>query len=369
MAFECGQTISEYEFIDVVERSKTGIAYKVRNTEAQRFELLKVLPRTLQDDQDRVERFLREIKVHGRLVHPNIEAFYNATQLAGQMVMTTELVEGVTLAGRLDLGPLPIAEAVNLATQALAALAYAHGQGIIHREVTPANMVITPEGFLKLSGFGLAKSVNDPSLTQMGAVMGSLYYMSPEQVKGLPNLDARSDIYSLGVVLYEMLTGRRPFEAASHFDIMLAHVKGDVTSPRKLNPALTPTLEQVVLKAMAKEAERRYGTAEEFASSLEYALAGKAPPAAMLEEAVQPMAAFEQAVAQRTPQEVVPVVNASHSVHVGASTPSSGFGSPQPGARPAARQSKPVRPVELIVAAVTLVVAFLSALAITSLGK
>lgn len=267
MKFESGQTVGDYEFIDVLDSSKTGVAYKVRNVLAQRFELLKILPKSLQDDRERVERFLREIKVHARLVHPNIATFYNATQMDGQMVMTTELIEGVTLSERFELGPMAPADAVALLSQALSALQYAHEAGVIHREVTPTNIIVTPEGTIKLTGFGLAKSMNDPQLTQMGTVMGSLYYMSPEQVKGSPS-DARSDLYSLGVVLYEAVTGKVPFEATSQFDIMLAHVSSEPKPPSQLNPKLPPELDGIILKALAKEPNQRFQNAAAFRDAL-----------------------------------------------------------------------------------------------------
>jgi serine/threonine-protein kinase len=267
MKFETGQTVGDYEFIDVLESSSTGVAYKVRNVLAQRFELLKILPKSLQDNREREERFVREIKLHARLVHPNIAMFYNATQIEGQMVMTTELVEGVTLAERFELGPMPPADAVALLSQALSALQYAHEAGVIHREVTPANMIVTPEGTIKLTGFGLAKSISDPQLTQMGTMMGSLYYMAPEQVKGAA-ADARSDIYALGVVLYEAVTGKVPFEATSQFDIMLAHVSSEPKAPSQVNPRLTPELDAIILKALAKDPSQRFQTAAEFRDAL-----------------------------------------------------------------------------------------------------
>src|SRR5260370_14481000 len=198
MPIETGQTLGDYEVIDVLESSKTGVTYKVRNVLLQRIEALRVLPRSFQDDQESVTRFLREAKVHARISHPNIVTFYHATQLDGQLVMTTELVEGTTLAQRLELGPLSSEEAVTCFSQVLSGLAQAHALGVVHRDITPSNIILASDGRVKVTGFALAKATTDPQLTQPGTVIGSLDYISPEQVKGLGEVDARTDIYSLG---------------------------------------------------------------------------------------------------------------------------------------------------------------------------
>jgi serine/threonine-protein kinase len=269
VSFEIGQTVGGYEFIDVLERSKAGVTYKVRNTLLQRFEALKVLPTSWHDDQERVERFLREMKVHARLLHPNIVAFYSAAQLEGQMVMTTELVEGLTLQQMLEGVPLAVADAARYMGQALSALEYAHQQGVVHRGITPSHILITPGGTVKLTGFELAKAVNGLQLTQVGTVMGSLQYISPEQVKGAPDIDGRADLYSLGVVFYQAVTGRLPFESTSQFDLMLAHVNKPPQPPGDVRPDLPPQLNEVILRALAKEPLDRYQTAQEFREALE----------------------------------------------------------------------------------------------------
>src|SRR6266496_2099127 len=163
MSFEVGKTVGNYEFIDILNNSKAGVVYKVRNVKFGRLEMLRILPRGAKDDQERVDRFLREVKVHARLSHSNIISFYDVTEIDGQLVMTTELVEGVPLAGRLETGSVTCREAIDYSSQVLSALGYAHRQGVIHRDVTPANILVTPDNRAMLGGFGMAKAATDPN--------------------------------------------------------------------------------------------------------------------------------------------------------------------------------------------------------------
>ena len=281
MPISPGQTLADYEIIDVLESSKLGVTYKVRNRILQRFEALRVLPKAFQDDQERVTRFLREAKVHARIHHSNVVSFYHATQLEGQLVMTTELVEGTTLAQRLELGPLPLAEALSTFSQVLAGLACTHALGVVHRDITPSNIILLPDGRVKLTGFAMAKATTDPQLTQPGTMMGSLHYLSPEQVKAVNELDARTDIYSLGIVLYEAVTGRKPFEHKSQFDVMLAHVSEIPPSPCVLNPALPAEVGEVILRAIAKDPASRFQTAEEFRARVDQLAGVPQPPVSL----------------------------------------------------------------------------------------
>ena len=268
MSFQLGQIIGDYEFVDVLRSSKTNVAYKVKNVLAQRFETLKIVPGDLHHDPERLERFQREIKIHARLDHPSILAFYNASVLNGHLVMTTAFVEGTTLEERLELGALPWRQSIDFAWQLVGALAAAHSQGIVHRELTPANILLTSDGRAIISGFGQAKAAQDPRLTQKGAVVGSLFYMSPEQVKGGEQVDARSDVYSLGAVLFEMVTGQRMFSGKSHFDIMVAHVNQPAPIPADLVPGLPPIVSETILRCVAKMPGQRFATADELRTVL-----------------------------------------------------------------------------------------------------
>ncbi len=296
MSFELGKTYCGYEFLDVLKRSKTGNAYKVLNTSEQRQEVLQILPRDAQDDPDHVARRLREMQEHARLVHPNILMFYNAMEIEKQAVMTTEFADGITLAERLQSGPVPAAEAIGLMCQAVSALSYAHSQNIIHQDITPENMLITSGGVLKLSPFSPAKLAASPQLAQGGAVLGDVKYLSPEQVKGKANLDGRADLYSLGAVFYEALAGRPPFESDSQFDLMLAQVSQAPKALRALNPAIPRPLDIVILKLLAKQPPDRYQTANELLEALE-------DVKATLEKAAKPAAAQE---APPPPEPAVP---------------------------------------------------------------
>jgi serine/threonine protein kinase len=268
MEFQVGETYSGYHFLDILKRSKNGIEFRVKNTLVGRLEALRALPESAQNDQEQTERFLREMRVHAGLLHPNIVTLFNAIELENHLIITTELVEGPTVADKLLLGPLPWAEAAALTRQALSAVAYAHQQRIVHRDISPENIIILPDGVLKLANFALAKGPGSPRLTQVGTAIGNLKYISPEQIKGMGDVDARSDLYALGMVLYEMLCGRPAFDLESHFELMAAQVNQPPVPPNEVNTAVPKELGAVVLKALAKDPAERYQTAAEFDEAL-----------------------------------------------------------------------------------------------------
>ncbi len=269
MVLQLGQTVGDYELIDIIESSKRRVAYRVRNLETGAFEQLQILPEVLQKDPVRTERFLREIRILAGLSHRNILTCYRPIQVNGQWAMTLELLEGVTLAERLELGPLPAPEAVAVMGQLLSAVVCAHSRGIVHREITPRNVVLTPDHVVKLTGFTYAKGASDAGLTQVGAIIGDVEYMSPEQVRGVEGVDARSDIYSLGALFYTLLVGKPPFQAASQFDVMMAQVRQEAVPPSHANSRVPPALDPLVMRALAKHPENRYQSAWEFLAKLE----------------------------------------------------------------------------------------------------
>jgi len=265
---ESTQTVGDYEFLGIVDKPKAGVTYKVRNLTTGEFVVLRALPGASYSDPESLERFLREIKIHARLSHPNIVAFHDAFQLDGRLVMTAEFVEGTTLAELCSRGPIPSQQAIQVGCDVLAALEEAHALGVVHRGITAEHVIVQQNGESKLGGFGLAKPASDVSLTRAGAVVGDVGYMSPEQVEGVAALDPRSDLYSVGVLLFYALTGKWALSGANGFDVMLAHVKTPPPRPSSLNPGIELELERIILTALAKKPDERFPGATEFRTAL-----------------------------------------------------------------------------------------------------
>ena len=267
MTEETGKRIGDYQILNELGSGGMGRVYRVRNVISDRIDAMKVLLPDLAGRQELAARFLREIKLMASLNHPNIAALRTAFTADNQLVMIMEYVEGTNLAERLLQGPIPAPDAVNYIVQALSALSYAHQQHVIHRDIKPSNMMLTPQGVVKLIDFGIARAGDERSLTMTGTTLGSLGYMSPEQVKGEAT-DARSDLYSVGVSLYEMVTGHPPFQATSDYSIMAAHVKEAPKPPADLKADLPAGLNEIILMAIAKDPAQRFQTADAFSNAL-----------------------------------------------------------------------------------------------------
>jgi serine/threonine protein kinase len=268
VGFEIGDTFGDFQVIGLLGAGGMGAVYRVRNMISDRVEALKVLLPDLTGAPELAERFTREIKIQASLAHPYIASLHTAMRINNQLVMLMELVEGVTLEQRLANGLLTVGESVEYFSQVLSALEYAHARGIIHRDIKPANIILTPNRTVKLMDFGIASNVQDARLTQAGMAIGSLYYMSPEQVRSLP-LDGRSDLYSLGVTLYEATTGRRPIDGDSSYNVMNAHLEKVPEPPAAVNPKLPILMSQIILKALEKQPSDRFQTAAEMRQALE----------------------------------------------------------------------------------------------------
>lgn len=278
--FVSGQRLGDYEILGVLGAGGMGKVYKVRNVISDRVEAMKVLLANLASQKELADRFLREIKLLAALNHPNIASLYSALTLNDQLVMLMEYLDGVTLAERLQSGPIPPADAINYSEQILSALGYAHKMKVIHRDVKPSNMMLTPQGVVKLMDFGIARPNNELGMTLTGTTLGSLNYMSPEQVRG-SEVDGRSDLYSFGVSLYEMVTGQLPFQGNSNYSVMSAHVQQAPPPPINLRPNLPKGLNEIILMSMVKDPKDRFQSAEAFANALRSVLSDAAPSPTM----------------------------------------------------------------------------------------
>lgn len=268
MSLTIGTTIDGYEVLDYLDSNSRRVAYRARNHVAGRMEQLHFLPDSIRNDPERSARFQRESRILATLHHPNIVNCYGAVEIGGQLAIAMELLESVSLSDRLDLGPMNIEEAVRSILQVLAAAEAAHAAGVVHREISPSNILVTPEHTIKLAGFGVAKSVQDVNLTTTGSIFGQVHYMAPEQVHGSLALDPRTDVYAIGCVFYALVTGRPPFDSASEYELLQAQVHLRPLPPSKLNPSLNHLLDAVVLKALEKDPAHRYQSAAEFRAAI-----------------------------------------------------------------------------------------------------
>ncbi len=267
MNFSIGDTVGAYRILEELGHGGMGRVFKVEHTITRRLEAMKVLEGGRPDAPEQAARSLREIRLQASLGHANIAAVHNAFWEGENLVLVMELIDGHSLRSVLETQRLPLVTALNYACQALSALSYAHAHGVIHRDISPANMMISPSGVLKVTDFGLAKGPADVGVSRNGAPLGSLYYMPPEQVRGA-EADARSDIYSLGAVLYELTTGKRSFDGDNAFSIMANHVDKAPAPPIEVEPSLSPPLNCAILRALEKDPAQRFASAEEFLQAL-----------------------------------------------------------------------------------------------------
>jgi eukaryotic-like serine/threonine-protein kinase len=259
--------------------------YEAEDTQLGRRVALKLLHRRFAEDEEFVERFRREASAAAGLSHPNVVQVFDRGEWDGTYYIAMELLEGRNLKQVVrEHGALDPALAVDIVLQILKAARFAHRRGIVHRDIKPHNVIVDQEGRAKVTDFGIARA-GASDMTETGSIMGTAQYLSPEQAQGHP-VDARSDLYSIGVVLYELLTGAPPFEADSAVTIALKQVAEDPLPPRRRNPAVSPALDAVVMRALRKDPAERYQDADAFIAALESAMAGGyvPPPEDLAEE-------------------------------------------------------------------------------------
>jgi len=287
-----GQTLGKYRLLNALGRGGMAQVYRGYHAGLDRYVAVKVLRPDLVDDSEFLERFRREAHAVSGLRHPNIVQVFDFDVQDELYYMVMELLEGDTLRARLHEyrargERIPLKEAVGVLIDVLAGLEYAHGEGLVHRDLKPANILLTRKGQAVLTDFGIAQMLGNTQLTVSGALMGTLHYMAPEQgLKGV--CDERSDIYSLGIVLYEMLTGYPPFNADTPLAILMKHLNDPLPLPRKLDPELPPAFEGLTLKALAKAPEERFQSATEMSAQLKgLATAASAEPRPLLRPSPQ----------------------------------------------------------------------------------
>jgi eukaryotic-like serine/threonine-protein kinase len=267
VGFNVGQTFGDYSITAAVDAGGTGHAYKVEHCITKRTEVMKVLSVELATDIE-IKRFEREMRALARLSHSNIAALHNAIHSENQLILLMEYVEGQTLESIFLAGRLPIDTGVGYIRQMLSALGYAHQQGVVHRDVTPATVFVTQGGQVKLADFGLSKSYGDSVLTNCGDVLGSLPYLAPERVKGTTQPDRRSDLYSVGAILYEHLTGQKPFGVNRRLAPIITDSEGEPTAPSQIEPRLSLEWDEILGRALARDPAHRYQSAAEFLDAI-----------------------------------------------------------------------------------------------------
>ena len=268
-----GQVIgNRYEILEKIGEGGMATVYKARCNILKRYVAVKVLREEFTTDEEFIKRFNTEAQAAASLIHPNIVSIFDVGREDNIYYIVMELVQGKTLKEIVNEdGVLPWKWSVNIAIQVASALETAHKNNIVHRDIKPHNIIITEDGIAKVTDFGIAKAVSNSTITAFGTTIGSVHYFSPEHARG-GYTDAKSDIYSLGVVMYEMLTGRVPFDADTPVSIALKHMQEKPVEPMKLNPSIPFAINKIIMKAMEKEPNLRYQNATEMLKDLSMAL-------------------------------------------------------------------------------------------------
>lgn len=273
MSFREGENVGPYRVMSRLGQGGMATVYKAYHPALDRCVAIKVLHPAFMEDPNFLARFQREARVVAKLDHPNIVPIYDFADHAGQPYLVMKFIDGETLKARLPQTGLPSEKCVPLVEAVGSALAYAHDRGILHRDIKPSNILLTPEEHVYLADFGLARIAEaGQSTLSSDRMLGTPQYISPEQAQGVVDLDAGTDIYSLGIVLYEMVVGKVPFNADTPFSIIHDHIYTPLPLPSEVNPFVDVRVEQVLLKALAKERSDRFREVDELVAAYKVAM-------------------------------------------------------------------------------------------------
>lgn len=267
-----GTTIQNYKVLSLIGKGGMGAVYKCEDKMLGRIVAIKELNTLLTTDPNFVQRFRQEAQLQAKLIHPHIVSLHTFFEEFGQYYMVMEYAEGKTVKDLVrQIGPVPEQRALHILKQVLQALTYAHSKNIIHRDIKPVNIILDSKDEIKILDFGIARIMGEQGLTQTGQQLGTVTYMSPEQVKALKDIDARSDIYSLGVTLFEMLSGRLPYDTNTDSDYVIMNqiVQSPLPDPRQYYPHITEQTVLLLNKMLEKDRDKRYRTAEEVLHAIE----------------------------------------------------------------------------------------------------
>jgi len=263
--------VGKYRIVEKIGRGGMGIVYKGEHVSLGRFVAIKTLTAQFTLDPQYLSRVMREAKILAELQHPNIVYIYDIENLGGTDYLIMEYVPGKTVAELLkENGPFAVNRAIKIVSDVASALSHSHKRHVIHRDIKPGNIMITNDGVVKVTDFGVAKITEGADVTHTGLIQGTPYYMSPEQARGYSDIDGRSDIYSLGIVFYQMVTGKVPFTGNSEFDILEKQIRETPVPPSVLANSLPATYEEIILKCIAKDRANRYPTAGNLLKSLKH---------------------------------------------------------------------------------------------------
>ena len=279
MSFKSGEQVGQYQILELLGRGGMAEVFKAYHPALDRFVAVKAIHEGLVSDKNFLARFQREARMFARLDHPNIVPIYDFSEHEGRPYIVMKFIEGRTLKERMEIGPLGMTEILQMVDAVGKALNYAHKQQILHRDIKPSNVILAKDGQTYLADFGLARLVQagETTLSREGT-FGTPHYMSPEQAMGRPDLDARTDIYSFGIMLYELVVGRVPFRSESPYTIIHDHIYTPLPLPREIKPDVPGHLEAVILKALAKDPADRYQDVESLISDFHAAVEGGQGP-------------------------------------------------------------------------------------------